>query len=55
MARNLIVGGVSDEGISSYSEMTGPTFTSWGDILFGNVQEPGHVFAIRGPWRRYLG
>ncbi len=26
-----------------------------GRLLFGNVQEPGHVFAIRGPWRTYLG
>ena len=24
-------------------------------VLFGNVQEPGHVFAIRGPWSTYLG
>ena len=55
VARNLIAGDVTDQGVSTYSEMTGPTFNSRGDVLFGNVQEPGHTFAIRGPWRRYLG
>ena len=35
--------------------MTGPCFSPDGQLLFGNVQEPGHVFAIRGPWSTYLG
>ena len=34
------------------SEFTGPTFTPDGHILFANIQAPGHVFAITGPWRR---
>ncbi|MFG1685703.1 alkaline phosphatase PhoX [Nonomuraea sp. NPDC049269] len=34
------------------SEFTGPTFSADGRILFANIQTPGHVFAITGPWRR---
>jgi len=34
------------------SEFTGPTFTQCGRILFANIQDPGHVFAITGPWGR---
>lgn len=34
------------------SEFTGPTFTPDGHILFANIQTPGYVFAITGPWRR---
>ena len=48
IARNLIPFG--DE----FSEMTGPCFSPDGKILFFNVQEPGHVFAVTGPWRKYL-
>ncbi len=55
IARNLIVQEVNDAGGNIYSEMTGPNFSPDGSVLFGNVQEPGHVFAIRGPWKRYLG
>ncbi len=55
IARNLIVQEVNDAGGNVYSEMTGPNFAPDGSVLFGNVQEPGHVFAIRGPWSRYLG
>ncbi len=54
IARNLIVLEQNDLGGNVYSEMTGPTFSPDGSVLFGNVQEPGHVFAIRGPWRQYL-
>ena len=54
IARNLIVLEQSALGGNIYSEMTGPTFSPDGSVLFGNVQEPGHVFAIRGPWRHYL-
>ncbi|WP_019634731.1 alkaline phosphatase PhoX [Actinomadura atramentaria] len=33
------------------SEFTGPTFSDDGRILFANIQSPGHVLAITGPWR----
>ncbi|MBM7799996.1 secreted PhoX family phosphatase [Microlunatus panaciterrae] len=55
VARNLIVQEQTTSGANVYSEMTGPTFSPSGAVLFGNVQEPGHSFAIRGPWRKYLG
>ncbi|MGP4021428.1 alkaline phosphatase PhoX [Saccharopolyspora sp. 5N708] len=32
------------------SEFTGPTFSQDGQILFANIQTPGYVFAITGPW-----
>lgn len=32
------------------SEFTGPTFSADGKILFANIQDPGYVFAITGPW-----
>jgi secreted PhoX family phosphatase len=32
------------------SEFTGPNFTKQKDILFANIQTPGHVFAIKGPF-----
>ncbi|MGH3389505.1 MAG: alkaline phosphatase PhoX, partial [Actinomadura sp.] len=34
------------------SEFTGPTFSADGQILFANIQTPGYVFAITGPWGR---
>jgi secreted PhoX family phosphatase len=37
------------------SEFTGPTFSADGRTLFANVQSPGHVFAITGPFRRQPG
>ncbi|MGN6333836.1 MAG: alkaline phosphatase PhoX [Motilibacteraceae bacterium] len=55
VARNLIVLEHNDQGGNVYSEMTGPAFSPDGKVLFANVQEPGHVFAIRGPWEHYLG
>ncbi|MGI8868570.1 MAG: alkaline phosphatase PhoX [Mycobacteriales bacterium] len=55
IARNLIVLEQRSLGGKVYSEMTGPSFSPDGTVLFGNVQEPGHVFAISGPWRRCLG
>ncbi|MBT2385927.1 alkaline phosphatase PhoX [Streptomyces sp. ISL-11] len=35
-----------------YSEFTGVTFSPDGKTLFANMQEPGIMFAITGPWRR---
>ena len=32
------------------SEFTGPAFSADGKVLFANIQAPGHVFAITGPW-----
>jgi secreted PhoX family phosphatase len=34
------------------SEFTGPTFSQDAKILFANLQSPGFVFAITGPWGR---
>ncbi|RZU51814.1 hypothetical protein EV385_3649 [Krasilnikovia cinnamomea] len=34
------------------SEFAGPTFSQNADILFANIQAPGLVFAITGPWGR---
>jgi secreted PhoX family phosphatase len=36
------------------AEMTGPTFSPDGSILFANVQEPGHTYAIHGDFRPVL-
>lgn len=52
--------GVTDDGTSyplarndvNESEFTGPTFSDDGRILFANIQTPGYVFAITGPWAR---
>jgi secreted PhoX family phosphatase len=32
------------------SEFSGPTFSQDAAILFANIQSPGYVFAITGPW-----
>jgi secreted PhoX family phosphatase len=56
IARNLIVQQPQTTTRGNvYSEMTGPTFTPNGSLLFANVFAPGHTFVIRGPWRSYLG
>ncbi|MFE2009483.1 alkaline phosphatase PhoX [Streptomyces sp. NPDC059491] len=34
------------------SEFTGVTFSPDGDTLFANIQDPGIMVAITGPWRR---
>ena len=34
------------------SEFTGPTFSQDKKILFANVQSPGYVYAIRGPFNK---
>ncbi|MDA3628325.1 DUF839 domain-containing protein [Saccharopolyspora sp. WRP15-2] len=36
--------------VSVDKEFTGPTFTEDGRMLFANIQSPGHVFAITGPF-----
>ncbi len=33
-------------------EFTGPVYSPDARILFANIQEPGYLFAITGPWRR---
>ena len=33
-------------------EFTGPVFSADGEVLFANIQDPGYVFAITGPWGR---
>ncbi|MFG2124660.1 alkaline phosphatase PhoX [Streptomyces sp. NPDC048710] len=35
-----------------YSEFTGVTFSPDGRTLFANIQEPGIMLAITGPWKR---
>ncbi|HEY2831859.1 MAG TPA: alkaline phosphatase PhoX [Sporichthyaceae bacterium] len=35
-------------------EFTGPNFSPDRRTLFANVQEPGTVFAIQGPWRTHV-
>lgn len=37
------------------TEFTGPTFSPDGRILFVNIQQPGKVFAISGPWSNPAG
>jgi secreted PhoX family phosphatase len=52
--------GVTDQGKAypigrnelNKSEFTGPTFSEDGKILYANIQTPGYVFAITGPWGR---
>ena len=34
------------------SEFAGATFSPDGQVLFVNIQHPGHTFAIYGPWDR---
>ena len=38
--------------LASSNEFTGPNFSADNRILFANIQSPGHVFAITGPWGR---
>ena len=48
-ARNRLVG-VGDDGTSS--EFCGPTFSPDGRTFFLTIQNPGHTFAIWGPFPR---
>jgi secreted PhoX family phosphatase len=54
IARNQITNGTSN-GVPTYSEFTGPTFSPDGRILFVNIQVPGITLAVTGPWEKYLG
>ncbi len=55
--------GVTDQGKAyglarndvNDSEWTGPNFSDDGKVLFANIQSPGCVFAITGPWGRPSG
>ena len=55
--------GVTEEGKSypmarnelNDSEFAGAAFSADGRSLFANIQSPGHVLAITGPWERLNG
>jgi secreted PhoX family phosphatase len=51
LARNEFNIGTETE--PEYSEMTGVCFSPDGDTLFANIQTPGILLAITGPWRRH--
>ncbi len=48
-ARNRLVGAGED---GTASEFAGPCFSPDGRTLFVNIQDPGHTFAITGPFPR---
>ncbi|WP_328387801.1 PhoX family protein [Streptomyces sp. NBC_00400] len=50
IARNDLNIGTADE--PEFSEFTGPVFSPDGRTLFANIQEPGIMLAITGPWKR---
>ncbi|MEV6009005.1 alkaline phosphatase PhoX [Streptomyces sp. NPDC051976] len=50
LARNEL--NIGTEEAPEYSEFTGVTFSPDGDTLFANIQTPGIMLAITGPWRR---
>ncbi|ARF54753.1 alkaline phosphatase PhoX [Streptomyces gilvosporeus] len=50
LARNELNIGTADE--PEFSEFTGPVFSPDGRTLFANIQEPGIMLAITGPWQR---
>ncbi|MET7801637.1 alkaline phosphatase PhoX, partial [Streptomyces decoyicus] len=50
IARNDLNNGTADE--PEFSEFTGPVFSPDGRTLFANIQEPGIMLAITGPWKR---
>lgn len=50
IARNELNIGTADE--PEYSEFTGVTFSPDGRTLYANIQEPGIMLAITGPWKR---
>ncbi|MFD4262117.1 PhoX family protein [Streptomyces sp. NPDC058534] len=50
IARNEL--NIGDETDPSYSEFTGVTFSPDGHTLYANIQTPGIMLAITGPWKR---
>ncbi|RLL66230.1 alkaline phosphatase PhoX [Streptomyces sp. Z26] len=50
LARNELNLGTEEE--PEYSEFTGVCFSDDGRTLFANIQTPGIMLAITGPWRR---
>jgi uncharacterized protein len=50
IARNELNLGTEEE--PEYSEFTGVTFSPDGKILYANIQTPGIMLAITGPWKR---
>ncbi|MGC5000325.1 alkaline phosphatase PhoX [Streptomyces sp. DT195] len=50
IARNEL--NIGTESAPEYSEFTGVTFSPDGHTLFANIQQPGIMLAITGPWKR---
>jgi secreted PhoX family phosphatase len=50
LARNEL--NIGTEQAPEYSEFTGVTFSPDGATLYANIQTPGIMLAITGPWRR---
>ncbi|MCY0933726.1 alkaline phosphatase PhoX [Streptomyces sp. H34-S4] len=50
LARNEMNLGTEEE--PEYSEFTGVCFSPDGRTLFANIQDPGIMLAVTGPWRR---
>ncbi|MGW3112842.1 alkaline phosphatase PhoX [Streptomyces sp. NPDC001091] len=50
IARNEL--NIGTEAAPEYSEFTGVTFSPDGHTLFANIQQPGIMLAITGPWKR---
>ncbi|MFE9847686.1 alkaline phosphatase PhoX [Streptomyces sp. NPDC005576] len=50
IARNELNEGTAEA--PAYSEFTGVTFSPDGKTLFANIQTPGIMLAITGPWKR---
>ena len=50
IARNEL--NIGTEAEPEYSEFTGVTFSPDGKTLFANIQVPGIMLAITGPWKR---
>jgi secreted PhoX family phosphatase len=50
LARNEL--NIGSPEAPEYSEFTGVTFSPDGATLFANIQTPGIMLAITGPWRR---
>ncbi|MET9825930.1 MULTISPECIES: PhoX family protein [unclassified Streptomyces] len=51
IARNELNLGTEDD--PEYSEFTGVTFSPDGRTLYANIQTPGIMLAITGPWKRH--